>query len=227
MARDSVFSVSRNRSGSRSVALNLLAAAVFACIRDAAARVPPSMIRALLAGVCRSLAPFASHSASFGSNIYLALAPLFLSHLLLLYATLVPNCQWWGPVVRRFRNRGARSLADDRRRPFARAHRSRCSISSTIRGARDLFCHRPTRGRASALNHGNLTRGHALANHTYTHPSAHVLVRRPSDEFARRSSSCAEPCGRRRSGPRFFFARPRELKNPFVHPALKAARNAP
>src|SRR3977135_954251 len=36
------------------------------------------------------------------THLLIALAPLFLSHLLLLYATLVPNCQWWGPVVRRF-----------------------------------------------------------------------------------------------------------------------------
>nr|MDQ6940100.1 hypothetical protein [Verrucomicrobiota bacterium] len=48
-----------------------------------------------------AVAPFLSIFL-IGTNIYLALAPLFLSHLLLLYATLVPNCQWWGPVVRRF-----------------------------------------------------------------------------------------------------------------------------
>ena len=33
---------------------------------------------------------------------FLGLAVLFLSHMLILYATLVPNCQWWGPVVTHF-----------------------------------------------------------------------------------------------------------------------------
>jgi len=33
---------------------------------------------------------------------FLGLAVLFLSHMLILYATLVANCQWWGPVVTHF-----------------------------------------------------------------------------------------------------------------------------
>src|SRR5204863_4864013 len=35
-------------------------------------------------------------------NLAVALAPIFLSHVLLLYGTLVPNCQWFGPVFRSF-----------------------------------------------------------------------------------------------------------------------------
>src|SRR3954468_2822033 len=35
-------------------------------------------------------------------NLAAALAPIFLSHVLLLYATLVPNSQWLGPVPRSF-----------------------------------------------------------------------------------------------------------------------------
>src|SRR3954454_18650371 len=35
-------------------------------------------------------------------NLVAALAPIFLSHVLLLYPTLVPNCQWFGPVMRSF-----------------------------------------------------------------------------------------------------------------------------
>jgi peptidoglycan/xylan/chitin deacetylase (PgdA/CDA1 family) len=33
---------------------------------------------------------------------FLALGVLFLSHLLILFPTLVANCQWWGPVVTHF-----------------------------------------------------------------------------------------------------------------------------
>jgi len=35
-------------------------------------------------------------------NVVVALAPIFLSHVLLLYATLSANCQWFGPVIRSF-----------------------------------------------------------------------------------------------------------------------------
>src|SRR3982750_4715254 len=35
-------------------------------------------------------------------NVVLALAPMVLSHVLLLYATLSANCQWLGPVMRSF-----------------------------------------------------------------------------------------------------------------------------
>src|SRR5437764_15305994 len=32
-------------------------------------------------------------------NLAAALAPIFLSHVFLLYATLVPNCRWFRPVL--------------------------------------------------------------------------------------------------------------------------------
>src|SRR3977135_1989351 len=36
------------------------------------------------------------------TNLFIALAPIFLSHVLLLYPTLTANCQWFGPVMRSF-----------------------------------------------------------------------------------------------------------------------------
>src|SRR5437762_2830434 len=47
------------------------------------------------------VAPFIAFSL-IGTNLWIALAPIFISHLLLFYATFVPNCQWWGPVIRSF-----------------------------------------------------------------------------------------------------------------------------
>src|SRR5207244_12208329 len=52
------------------------------------------------------LAPFLGLYLS-RTNLVLALAPIFVSHMLLLYATLVANCQWWGPVVRSFETKDA------------------------------------------------------------------------------------------------------------------------
>src|SRR3954467_15824084 len=62
-----------------------------------------TLSRALLLGFA-ALAPIISVASylCFGANVYLSLAPLFVSHVLMLYATLVPNCQWWGPVFTRF-----------------------------------------------------------------------------------------------------------------------------
>src|SRR3954468_2498290 len=61
------------------------------------------MIRALLIGFA-FVAPIASIALAWsGANLIVSLAPLFVSHLLLLYATLVPNCESWGPVVTHFK----------------------------------------------------------------------------------------------------------------------------
>src|SRR5947207_14155724 len=55
--------------------------------------------RALL--VFAFLAPFLAFFL-LRVNLAAALAPIFFSHVLLLYPTLVPNCQWFGPVLRSF-----------------------------------------------------------------------------------------------------------------------------
>src|SRR3712207_2531242 len=60
------------------------------------------MIRTALIGFA-FVAPVVSVALALqGAHIVLALLPIFVSHMLLLYATLVPNSQWWGPVVTRF-----------------------------------------------------------------------------------------------------------------------------
>ena len=47
-------------------------------------------------------------------DLLLALVPLFLSHVLLLYPTLYPHSQWWGPVDSLFCHIRKRSLDYDR-----------------------------------------------------------------------------------------------------------------
>src|SRR5438045_9739584 len=59
----------------------------------------PGTRRAILAFVF--LAPFLGFFLVH-VNLVAGLAPIFLSHVLLLYPTLVPNCQWFGPVLRSF-----------------------------------------------------------------------------------------------------------------------------
>src|ERR1051326_3136630 len=64
------------------------------------ARSRPEMIRRLILGFAILAAFFFLATIAFYP--WIAVGVLFLSHLLLLYPTLVANCQWWGRVVTRF-----------------------------------------------------------------------------------------------------------------------------
>jgi len=156
-------------------------------------------------------------------NVVAALAPIFLSHLLLLYATLVPNCQWFGPVFRSFETIDPEIwlTIDDGPSP---AH------TSALLDLLDRFNARATFfliGK-NAEQHPHLltevlAHGHEVANHTYHHPSGSFWMAAPR-RIAMEIDRCA---GLLRTGPdrpcRFFRA-PAGLKNIFVHPALAPRR---
>lgn len=154
------------------------------------------------------------------TNLAIALAPIFLSHLLLLYATLVANCQWWGPVSRSFQTAEPEVwlTIDDGPSP---AH------TTTMLDLLDRFQARATffviGTRAEKYPHlltEILSRGHEIANHTHTHPSGTFWAAGPARVGAE-IDLCAEML---RTGPdrraRFFRA-PAGLKNLFVHPELE------
>src|SRR6187200_2212204 len=58
------------------------------------------MSRRLILGFALGAALFFLALLAF--HPFLALGVLFLSHLLILFPTLVANCQWWGPVETHF-----------------------------------------------------------------------------------------------------------------------------
>lgn len=154
------------------------------------------------------------------TNVFLALAPLFLSHLLLLYPTLVANCQWWGPVVRRFQTseREVWITIDDGPSP---EHTNQMLDVLEQFGARATFF---VIG-ANAEKHPHLiteilARGHALANHTYSHPSGSLWCAGPQ-RIAPEIDRCRETLRTTPERPALFFRAPAGLKNPFVHPALE------
>jgi hypothetical protein len=64
-----------------------------------------------------------------------------------------------------------------------------------------------------------LAQGHALANHTYTHPRATFLVRERREDPAG-DRSCAETLRVTKDRPAIYFRAPVGMVNPFVHPAL-------
>lgn len=157
------------------------------------------------------------------TNLLLALAPIFLSHLLLLYPTLVANCQWFGPVMQAFQTSEpvVWLTLDDGPSP---AH------TGAILDLLDRFQARATFfviGRhAEKYPHlvtEILARGHQIANHTYTHPSGTFWALGPS-RIGAEIDLCAELLRAAPDRPAQFFRAPAGLKNLFVHPELERRR---
>ncbi len=155
----------------------------------------------------------------FRVNLVAALAPLFVSHLLLLYPTLVPQSQWWGPVQRLFATsrREVWITIDDGPTP---AHtekildlleRYKARATFFVIGSRALkFPH---------LLEQILTRGHQVANHTFTHPSGTFWCASPS-KIASEIDRCDATISQEGESRGVLFRAPAGLKNPFVHPVL-------
>jgi len=154
------------------------------------------------------------------THLVVALSPLFISHLLLLYATLVPNCQWWGPVIRSFATTEQEVwiTIDDGPSP---AHTTKILDLLERFDARATFF--VIGQRAEEFPHlitEILSRGHAIANHTYSHPSGMFWAAGPA-KIASEIDRCAEWLRSGPDRPALLFRTPAGLKNPFVHPALE------
>lgn len=143
---------------------------------------------------------------------------LALSHALLLYPTLRPNVQWFGPVITRFetpRNEAWLTVDD--------------GPTEDTRAVLDLFDAHDVKATffvkgILAEQHPDLVReilarGHSLANHSQTHPAGSFwcsLPGRVAVEIDDCNRALKQSTG---SQPRWFRA-PVGLKNPAVHPAL-------
>ncbi|HEY1770469.1 MAG TPA: polysaccharide deacetylase family protein [Chthoniobacterales bacterium] len=141
----------------------------------------------------------------------LACAVFFLSHLLILYPTLVANCQWWGPVATRFEtsSREVWLTIDDG--PDA-IHTPRMLELLERFGAKATFF---VIGKLAEQLPDDLARiraaGHGIGNHTFSHPSGTFWALPPS-RIASEIDRSPE------SSP--FFRAPAGLKNWFLHPLL-------
>ena len=142
----------------------------------------------------------------------IALGLLFVSHLLILFPTLVANCQWWGPVLTHFATprREVWLTIDDGPDPM---HTPRLlEILQRFQAKATFF----VIGERAAKFPSELARiraaGHEIANHTATHPSGTFWCLPPS-RIAREIDQCGvSTC---------YFRGPAGLKNFFVHPALQ------
>jgi peptidoglycan-N-acetylglucosamine deacetylase len=157
------------------------------------------------------------------TNIFIALAPIFLSHVLLLYPTLVANCQWFGPVMRSFETDKPEVwlTIDDGPSP---AHTIAMLDLLDRFGARGTFF--VIGRRAEQYPHlitEILSRGHEIANHTYSHPSGTLWCAGPR-RIGLEIDLCAEQLRASPDRPAQFFRAPVGLKNLFVHPELERRR---
>lgn len=168
----------------------------------------------LLAGAV--LAPIATIGlAILGYGPVTALAPIFLSHILLLYPTLRPNCQWWGPVIR--------SFITDKREVWLTIDDGPSTDTLALLDLLDAHGARATfflvGKNVEALPHVMteiIARGHEVANHTFSHPSASFWCATPTraiDEVSRCSALLRATPER----PVRLFRAPAGLTNPFVH----------
>ena len=143
------------------------------------------------------------------------------SHLSLVYATLTPNCQWFGPVITHFVPDGGEVwlTIDDGPDP---EDTPRLLDLLDAAGAKATFFVRGDRARAHPeLIREIVRRGHGLANHTFSHPQATFWCagpRRAAREIDACNAALREITG---DAPRLFRA-PVGHVNPFIVPAAEA-----
>ena len=164
--------------------------------------------------------PFAwRHSTASGLCV---LAAMFLAHAALLYATLRPNNQLFGPVTTGFPSPGLDEVwltIDDGPDPH---DTPRLLDLLDAADAKATFFVRGDRSRAHPeLLREILRRGHRLGNHTETHPQATFWCLGPG-RMAREIAVCNAIIQDITAQPPRLFRAPVGMVNPFVHPAARA-----
>jgi peptidoglycan/xylan/chitin deacetylase (PgdA/CDA1 family) len=150
----------------------------------------------------------------------IALVPLFASHLLLLYPTLVPHSQWWGPVLRSFETseKEVWLTIDDGPTP---EHTERILDLLDRYHARATFFVIGMRAKQYPdLIQKIVERGHRISNHTLTHAS-HSFWCAPESRIYAEIDGCNDVVGRYQNISRAYFRAPAGLKNFFLHPILQ------
>ncbi len=148
-------------------------------------------------------------------DVVIALTPLFLSHVALLYPTLNPHSQWWGPVIR--------SFATDKKEVWLTIDDGPSASTTQMLDMLDRFQARATFfvvGERIASREHLLRdigkRGHQLGNHTFTHPSAYFWCS-PPIAIQREISRCAAVLP---DGTHEMMRAPVGIKNFCLHPVL-------
>jgi peptidoglycan/xylan/chitin deacetylase (PgdA/CDA1 family) len=169
----------------------------------------PEVSRRLILGFALGAALFFLAVVAF--HPLFALGVLFVSHMLILFPTLVANCQWWGPVMTHFETprREVWLTIDDGPDPI---HTPRLlEILDRFDARATFFVIGERAAKFPAELEAIRAAGHEVANHTATHPSATFWCL-PPGRIAREIDRC-EIVTR-------HFRAPGGMKNFFVHPVL-------
>jgi peptidoglycan/xylan/chitin deacetylase (PgdA/CDA1 family) len=146
-----------------------------------------------------------------GFHPLLAVGVLFLSHMLILFPTLIANCQWWGPVVTHFATteREVWLTIDDGPDPI---HTPRMlEILQRFEAQATFFVIGEQAAKFPNELEAIRSAAQQVANHTWSHPSGTFWCLPP----ARIASEIDQ--GR---VPAPHFRSPAGMKNFFVHPVL-------
>lgn len=143
---------------------------------------------------------------------------LAVSHALVLYPTMRPNVQWWGPVITRF-DTPRREVwltvddgpTDDTRAVLDLFDRHRVKATFFVKGV--LAAENPE------LVREILARGHSVANHSNTHPAGSYWCS-PPGRVASEIDLCNAALEKTTGVAARWFRAPVGMKNFLVHPAL-------
>lgn len=153
-------------------------------------------------------------------NLWLALVPLFVSHMLLLYPTLNPHSQWWGPVLRSFEAEGKEVWITIDDGPTPEHTTKILDLLDRYRAPATFFVIGERAREFPELIEKIRARGHQVANHTFTHPTRSFWRALESKVFAE-VDGCDEVIAHESPRARSFFRAPVGHKNFFVHHVLK------
>ncbi|MFN2474762.1 MAG: polysaccharide deacetylase family protein [Chthoniobacterales bacterium] len=159
------------------------------------------------------------------THIVFALAPLFLSHLLLLFATLAPNNQWWGPVINTFRTEEPEVWVTIDDGPSPAHTLQMLDLLDRFEARATFFVIGKHAEQHPHLITEILARGHSVANHTFSHQHSTFWAAGPA-RIAREIDRCSETLRSTPTRPNLLFRAPVGMKSPFLHSALERRRLA-
>jgi peptidoglycan/xylan/chitin deacetylase (PgdA/CDA1 family) len=153
-------------------------------------------------------------------NWAVALVPLLVSHMLILYPTLNPHSQWWGPVIRSFATSEKEVWITIDDGPTREHTEKILELLDRFQAPATFFVIGEQAKKLPELIEKIRARGHEVANHTLTHPTNTFWRALESKIFAE-IDGCAGALARDANRGRSFFRAPVGHKNFFVHPVLR------
>ncbi len=156
----------------------------------------------------------------FQIDLLTALVPLFISHLLLLYPTLNPRSQWWGPVLRSFATSRKEVWLTIDDGPSPEHTEKILELLEHYQARATFFVIGERAKKFPELIDKIRASGHQIANHTLTHPSGSFWCASQSKIFAE-VDGCNVAIARGQRPPGSYFRPPVGHKNFLVHHALR------